>query len=43
MEDFTIQQSISPIALAKAEKTKRIRARNKITKIEEESNWYVRI
>lgn len=39
MEAFTIQQSISPIALAKAEKAKRKRARNTITKNEEESNW----
>ena len=39
MEVFEIQQSISPLALAKAEKQNRKRARNMNTKNAEESNW----
>lgn len=39
MEVFEIQQSISPLALAKAEKEKRKRARNTNTIRKEESNW----
>lgn len=39
MESFEIQQSISPMALAKAEKEKRKRARNTNPKNSEESNW----
>ncbi|MBK7691655.1 MAG: helix-turn-helix transcriptional regulator [Bacteroidetes bacterium] len=39
MEAFEIQQSISPLALAKAEKEKRKRARNTQTNNGEESNW----
>lgn len=39
MDAFEVQQSISPLALAKAEKAKRKRARNTTTNNEEESNW----
>lgn len=39
MEAFEIQQSISPIALAKAEKEKRKRARNKSINDEDYSIW----
>ena len=39
MEAFVIQQSISPLALAKAEKENRKRARNTNTNNEKESNW----
>lgn len=39
MEAFEIQQSISPLALAKEEKEKRKRARNTNTNHAEESNW----
>jgi len=39
MEAFEIQQSISPLALAKAEKEKRKRARNTKTNYPEVSNW----
>jgi transcriptional regulator with XRE-family HTH domain len=39
MGAFEIQQSISPLALAKVEKEKRKRARNKQTNNGEESNW----
>ena len=39
MEAFEIQQSISPLALAKAEKEKRNRARNQNPNKSEESNW----
>lgn len=39
MEAFEVQQSISPMALAKAEKEKRKRARNTKTNNLEESNW----
>ncbi len=39
MEAFEVQQSISPMALAKAEKEKRKRARNTKTNNVEESNW----
>jgi transcriptional regulator with XRE-family HTH domain len=39
MEVFEIQQSISPLALAKAEKQKRKRASNTISSHQEESNW----
>jgi transcriptional regulator with XRE-family HTH domain len=39
MEAFDVQQSISPMALAKAEKQKRKRARNTNTNNQEEANW----
>jgi transcriptional regulator with XRE-family HTH domain len=39
MEAFEIQQSISPMALAKAEKEKRKRARNKSINDEDYSIW----
>lgn len=39
MEAFEIKQSISPLALAKAEKGKRKRASNTNTNNEEGSNW----
>jgi transcriptional regulator with XRE-family HTH domain len=39
MEVFNIQQTISPLALAKKEKEKRKRARNSKITNEEESNW----
>ena len=39
MEAFEIQQRISPLALAKAEKEKRKRARNGHTNNTEELNW----
>jgi transcriptional regulator with XRE-family HTH domain len=39
MEVFEVQQSISPMALAKAEKEKRKRARNSNPNKSEESNW----
>jgi transcriptional regulator with XRE-family HTH domain len=39
MEAFDVQQSISPMALAKAEKEKRKRARNTNTNNQEEANW----
>ena len=39
MNAFEIQQSISPLALAKAEKKKRKRVRNINTNNIEESNW----
>jgi len=39
MEAFEIQQSISPLALAKAEKEKRKRARNTKINYPEVSNW----
>lgn len=39
MEAFEIQKSISPLALAKAEKGKRKRARNTKANNEEETNW----
>lgn len=39
MEAFEIQQTISPLALAKAEKGLRKRARNTNINNEEESNW----
>lgn len=39
MEAFELQNSISPMALAKAEKEKRKRARNANPSNSEESNW----
>ena len=39
MEVFEVQQSISPMALAKAEKEKRKRARNPNPYNSEKSNW----
>lgn len=39
MNAFEIQQSISPLALAKVEKEKRKRARNSNPNHKEESNW----
>lgn len=39
MEAFAVQQSISPLALAKAEKGKRKRARNTDANKEEDSKW----
>jgi transcriptional regulator with XRE-family HTH domain len=39
MEVFEVQQSISPMALAKAEKEKRKRARNPNPNNSEKSNW----
>jgi hypothetical protein len=39
MEAFEVQQTISPLALAKAEKGLRKRARNTNINNEEESNW----
>jgi transcriptional regulator with XRE-family HTH domain len=39
MEAFNIQQTISPLVLAKEEKEKRKRARNSKITNEEESNW----
>jgi hypothetical protein len=39
MEAFEIKQSISPLALAKAEKEKRKRASNTKSNNEENPNW----
>lgn len=39
MEAFEIKQSISPLALAKAEKGKRKRAKSNKTKNDDESTW----
>lgn len=39
MDAFDIKQSISPLALAKAEKSKRKRASNTKTNNDEEPNW----
>ena len=39
LEVFEIKQSISPLAIAKAEKEKRKRARGKVNQKEEKSDW----